>query len=35
MNTPEELVISKLRWYELGNRVSKPQWRDLLGVMEI
>lgn len=35
MATPEDLVISKLEWFELGNRVSERQWRDLLGVLTV
>jgi len=27
-----DVVLSKLRWYELGSRVSDRQWRDLLGI---
>jgi hypothetical protein len=33
--TPEDLVISKLRWFQLGNRVSERQWRDLVGLLEV
>lgn len=35
MVTAEDLVISKLRWYELGERVSERQWRDLVGLLEV
>lgn len=30
----EAMILHKLEWYELGNRVSKRQWRDLLGMIE-
>lgn len=33
MATPEDLVLSKLEWYQLGNQVSERQWRDLQGVL--
>ena len=35
MATPEDLVLSKLEWYELGNRVSERQWKDLLGIIKV
>lgn len=31
----EDIVIEKLLWYELGNRVSDRQWNDLVGVIEV
>lgn len=33
--SPEDLVLSKLRWYEMGNRVSDRQWYDLQGVLRL
>lgn len=33
--TPEDLVLSKLEWFELGNRISERQWRDMLGVLRV
>ena len=32
---PENIVLQKLRWYDLGNRVSDRQWNDLVQVIEI
>ena len=32
---PENIVLQKLRWFELGNRVSDRQWNDLVQVIEI
>lgn len=30
---PEHILLRKLRWYELGRRVSERQWRDLRGLV--
>ena len=32
---PEDIVIQKLRWFELGNRVSDRQWNDIVQVLEV
>lgn len=31
----EDTILHKLRWYEMGNRVSERQWNDLLGVLKV
>lgn len=31
----EDIIIQKLRWYELGNRVSDRQWNDIVKVIEV
>lgn len=31
----EDIVLMKLRWYVLGNRISDRQWNDLVQVIEI
>jgi hypothetical protein len=31
----EDIVIQKLRWFELGNRVSDRQWNDIVQVLEL
>lgn len=32
--SPENLVVNKLEWYEMGGRVSDRQWKDLLGILK-
>lgn len=31
----EDIVISKLAWYKLGNQTSERQWRDIQGVIKV
>ncbi len=33
--SPEDIILQKLIWYQMGNRVSDSQWRDVLGVMKV
>jgi hypothetical protein len=33
--SPEDVILQKLRWYELGERVSDRQWRDIVGVLSV
>jgi hypothetical protein len=33
--SPEDVVLSKLEWYRLGDEVSDRQWRDVIGVMKV
>jgi len=33
--TPEDVVLSKLEWYETGGRVSERQWGDVLGLLRV
>ena len=32
--SPENIVVNKLEWYEMGGRVSDRQWNDLLGILK-
>jgi len=32
--SPEDIVLVKLRWFELGRRVSDRQWNDIVQVIE-
>ena len=34
-SSPEDVILSKLSWYEMGGRVSERQWLDILGVIKI
>lgn len=34
-STPEDIVLRKLMWFELGNRVSDRQWNDIVQVLEV
>lgn len=33
--TPEDVVLSKLEWYERGGRVSERQWGDVVGLLRV
>jgi len=33
--SPEDIIINKLKWYQIGNRVSERQWLDVIGVIKI
>jgi len=34
-SSPEDIILSKLRWYEMGGRVSERQWLDVVGVIKV
>ena len=33
--SPEDVILSKLRWYRLGGETSEKQWNDVLGVIAV
>lgn len=33
--SPEDTVVSKLRWFRRGGEVSEKQWTDVLGVLRV
>ncbi len=33
--TPEDIILRKLQWFVLGNKVSDRQWNDIVGVLEV
>lgn len=33
--SPEDIILRKLVWYQLGNRISDRQWYDLVGVLKV
>ncbi|MBK6314981.1 MAG: hypothetical protein IPF53_11880 [Blastocatellia bacterium] len=33
--SPEDVVVSKLRWFRRGGEVSVKQWEDVLGVLRV
>jgi hypothetical protein len=35
VQSPEDLVLFKMRWYRLGNESSDQQWQDVLGVLKV
>jgi len=32
---PEDVILQKMRWYQLGGEVSDRQWRDIVSVLRI
>ncbi len=33
--SPEDIILSKLEWYRLGDEISERQWGDVLGVLDV
>lgn len=34
-SSPEDIIINKLLWYDLGERISERQWTDIIGVIKV
>lgn len=35
LTTPEDIIIHKLVWYQMGGSISERQWNDVLGVVQV
>lgn len=35
LSSAEDVILSKLHWYKIGNEISERQWLDILGVIKI
>ncbi|HUV41879.1 MAG TPA: hypothetical protein VMW23_08850 [Sedimentisphaerales bacterium] len=33
--SPEDIILSKLQWYQQGGAVSQQQWKDVVGVLKV
>lgn len=34
-SSAEDIIISKLEWFKLGDEVSERQWNDIIGVLKV
>lgn len=35
LESPEDVILTKLEWYRMGGEVSDRQWNDILGVLKV
>lgn len=35
VTSPEDIILAKLEWFQLGGGVSDRQWQDVLGVLKV
>jgi hypothetical protein len=35
VHPPEDILLQKLRWYQMGGRSSDRQWRDIQGIIRV
>ncbi|ETR65530.1 MAG: hypothetical protein OMM_14105, partial [Candidatus Magnetoglobus multicellularis str. Araruama] len=33
--SPEDIILNKLIWFDLGGGISDRQWNDILGVIKV
>jgi hypothetical protein len=33
--SPEDVILSKLLWYQKGSGISQQQWKDILGILKV
>ena len=33
--SPEDVVLAKLRWFDIGGRTSEKQWNDIMGILRV
>ena len=33
--SPEDIILNKLAWFQMGGKVSERQWHDVLGIMKV
>ena len=34
-SSPEDILLKKLQWYEIGGRISNRQWLDVIGIIKV
>ncbi|MCK4312093.1 MAG: hypothetical protein KAW88_05095 [Candidatus Cloacimonetes bacterium] len=34
-SSPEDVILNKLQWFKMGERVSEQQWMDVIGVIKV
>ena len=35
LSSPEDVILNKLQWYQVGGGISDRQWKDVLGVLKV
>ena len=35
LSSPEDIILSKLNWFNLSNQTSEKQWQDIMGVIKV
>lgn len=33
--SPEDIILNKLEWFQMGGKISERQWHDVLGIMKV